>query len=120
MTSKTVCVFTLPAPSSPSVGPNSSFYFYENTKSQNLVRMRVDTLNYTQCDSEPSGPRTRCAIGSRLVAACAARPSLKAVGYADHHLGGRADRLPRCRRPRLLTRAGEERLELMESVLLLS
>ena len=45
MTSKTVCVFTLPgAPSSPSVGPNSSFYFYENTKSQNLVRMRVDTL----------------------------------------------------------------------------
>ena len=64
MTSKTVCVFTLPAPSSPSVGPNSSFYFYENTKSQNLVRMRVDTLNYTQCDSEPSGP-TRCAIGDR-------------------------------------------------------
>jgi hypothetical protein len=45
VTSKTVCVFTLPgAPSSPSVGPNSSFYFYENTKSQNLVRMRVDTL----------------------------------------------------------------------------
>ena len=44
MTSKTVCVFTLPAPASPSVGPNSSFYFYENTKSQNLVRMRVDTL----------------------------------------------------------------------------
>lgn len=39
MTSKTVCVFTLPAPASPSVGPNSSFYFYENTLSQNLVRM---------------------------------------------------------------------------------
>ena len=62
MTSKTVCVFTLPAPSSPSVGPNSSFYFYENTKSQNLVRMRVDTLNYTQCDSEP--PRARPAARS--------------------------------------------------------
>lgn len=68
MTSKTVCVFTLPAPSSPSVGPNSSFYFYENTKFQNLVRMRVDTLNYTQCAlCEPSGP-TRCAIGSLLLA----------------------------------------------------
>ena len=50
----------------------------------------------------------------------AARPSLKAVGHADHHLGGGADRPPRCRRPRLLTRAGEERLELMERVLLLS
>lgn len=62
MTSKTVCVFTLPAPSSPSVGPNSSFYFYENTKSQNLVRMRVDTLRTTH--SATLSPRARPAARS--------------------------------------------------------
>ena len=69
MTSKTVCVFTLPAPSSPSDdGTKFQFLLLREYKVSELSSYACRYVErYTQCDSEPSGP-TRCAIGSLLLA----------------------------------------------------